>query len=268
MFKQLLFILSALCGIFSAFAAEPGPLKIIDLVPEGCAPVWQKTLQLSMQGKIRSADIRRTPAPAEKAVAELKSGKADFILIASDQVPGNFKGGILPFMREVAALYVNAVNPLKGVSMEQARSLLRDPRPVWQPLNGSPADIQRIGLKPERRAERETVIRLLGLKYADTAEEIFRVLTTPEIVLLVSGNQQAVGFGRLLPDFPVSVKTLEIDGAAPTLENLYSGKYPLQKLYVILYLENKSAEAGIFLQELNTAAFADLIADNGFFPAQ
>ncbi len=260
-------------GVNAAETADGGErssIRILDLVPEGCDPVRQLALQLALdeESGISDVQLERPEMTPAAAVAELKAGRVDFVLLAASQVPSEYRGPRRGLMREAGAIYVNGTNSLKSLTLPEARALLLAKRPVWEALNGSKADMQRIGVKFTRRSERETILRLLKLKRDAVAAEIFRLETTPEVVLLVGANPEAIGFGRLLAEYPVTVKALEIDGIAPTVDTLASGKYPLQCEYVVLSRETPGAAAARFAAAFDTAAFAALVADNGFFPVR
>ena len=261
------------CGVSAeetAGGGERSSIRILDLVPEGCDPVRQLALQLALdeESGISDVQLERTDMTPDAAVAELKAGRVDFVLLAASQVSPDYRGPRRGVMREAGAIYVNGANSLKSLTLPEARALLLAKRPVWEALNGSKADMQRIGVKFTRRSERETILRLLKLKRDDVAAEIFRLETTPEVVLLVGANPEAIGFGRLLAEYPVTVKALEIDGVAPTVDTVAEGKYPLQCEYVVLSRENPGASAAKFAAAFDTAAFAALVADNGFFPVR
>lgn len=261
------------CGVSAeetAGGGERSSIRILDLVPEGCDPVRQLALQLALdeESGISDVQLERTDMTPDAAVAELKAGRVDFVLLAASQVSPDYRGPRRGVMREAGAIYVNGANSLKSLTLPEARALLLAERPVWEALNGSKADMQRIGVKFTRRSERETILRLLKLKRDDVAAEIFRLETTPEVVLLVGANPEAIGFGRLLAEYPVTVKALEIDGVAPTVDTVAEGKYPLQCEYVVLSRENPGASAAKFAAAFDTAAFAALVADNGFFPVR
>lgn len=275
--KKFAMIAASLLLLTCGVSAEEMPgggertaVRILDLVPEGCDPVRQLALQLALdeESGISDVQLERTDMTPDAAVAELKAGRVDFVLLAASLVPPDYRGPRRGVMREAGAIYVNGANSLKSLTLPEARALLLAKRPVWEALNGSKADMQRIGVKFTRRSERETILRLLKLKRDDVAAEIFRLETTPEVVLLVGANPEAIGFGRLLAEYPVTVKALEIDGVAPTVDTVSAGKYPLQCEYVVLSRENPGTSAARFAAAFDTAAFAALIADNGFFPVR
>ena len=268
MLRRIAALFLAVSGFAQGLCAES--VRVLDLMPGGCAPLRQIALQLALDGEsgVDSVSVERPKNGVRAAIDEWAAGKADFILLAEDRIPDDCGGRRRPLLCEAAGIYVNSTNPVRGVTSAQARALLTAKRPVWQSLNGSAADIQRIGVKSER-GERETVTRMLNLKPEECSGEIFRVGTMPEAVLLVSVNENAMGFGRLLPEAPASVKALAVDGAAPTLDGLKSGAYPLRKVYVLLEREpHGSAAAGRFAAALESADFAALIAENGFFPVR
>lgn len=259
--KLLLTLLTAGTALW---AASAGTVRILDAAPGGGgAPVRQLAL---LQGLEKgSGEFRIETLPPEEALRQLEAGKADFVLVAESRIPDTFAGERRFYAALAAAVYLSTNNPAVTFTREQLASILTAERPEWTAYNGSPTEMHRLGLKP--RANGAGVAEaLIGLGKRKPAEGIFRVGSSRELLLLAGADSEAIAFGLLLPEVPVTVKTAAIDGVRPAPAEIAAGKYPLAVRCALLWKKNLSADAAEFLKRIDSKDFRDLVDEAEMLP--
>lgn len=229
-----------------------GELYLADAT--GGAPleaVFQASVNLAMADKLTVNMIRKLP---EEALAALDSGKFDGVIIDSRFVP---KRKTILLAAEALALYISAANPGAKISKIDVQEILSAPRPNWKNYNRLDFDIQRIVMKPLTPAGTLTR-RIFGNKVL--AEEIFSVDSYSSGFAFI--NTASVFFAQYIPQAPVEVKCMPVNGVMPTSADIISGKYPLTVKYVIAYRE-KSSGMEILLNELCKEKYRRQMIDSG-----
>ncbi len=240
-----------------------GAVRILDATPGGGAPVRQLALLHGLENS--SVKLSLETVSPETAVKQLEAGEADFVLIPMERIPKSFPGERRPYGALAAAVYLSANNPAATFTRKQLASILTAARPGWSAYNGSPTEMHRLGLKPRAngagRAE-----ALIGLDGGEPAAGIFRVGSSRELLLLAGADSEAIAFGLLLPELPVTVKAAAVDGVRPEPAEIAAGKYPLAVRCVLLWNRNLSAEAAEFLKRFDSADFRDLVEEAEMVP--
>ena len=201
----------------------------------------------------------------EDAVRQLEAGKADFALVAAGRIPKSFTGERRPYGALTAAVYLSANNPAATFTRKQLASILTAERPEWIAFTGSPTEIHRLGLRS--RANGSGIAEaLIDLGGKEPAAGIFRVGSSRELLLLVGADSEAIAFGLLLPEIPVTVKAAAVDGVRPDPAEVASGKYPLAVRCELLHRKSLSSEAAEFLKRFDSADFRDLVEEAEMMP--
>ena len=259
--KLLLTIFAAGTVLWSASA---GAIRILDAAPGGGgAPVRQLALLHGLEKGSVKLSVE-TVSPAE-AMKQLEAGKADFALVTDARIPKSFAGERRPYGALAAAVYLSVNNPAAAFTRKQLASILTAERPEWTAFNGSPTEIHRLGLKPRANGAglAEALIDLGG---KEPAAGIFRVGSSRELLLLAGADSEAIAFGLLLPEIPVTVKAAAVDGVRPDPANVASGKYPLSVRCVLLHPKSLSPEAADFLKRIDSTDFRDLVEEAEMMP--
>ena len=258
--KLLLTIFTAGTVLWSA-AVES--LRILDATPGGGTPVRQLALLHGLEKG--SVKLSVETVPPEDAVRQLEAGKADFALVAAGRIPKSFTGERRPYGALTAAVYLSANNPAATFTRKQLASILTAERPEWTAFTGSPTEIHRLGLRS--RANGSGIAEaLIDLGGKEPAAGIFRVGSSRELLLLVGADSEAIAFGLLLPEIPVTVKAAAVDGVRPDPAEVASGKYPLAVRCVLLHRKSLSSEAAEFLKRFDSADFRDLVEEAEMMP--
>lgn len=257
--KRLLTIFVAV----TAFLAAAGTVRILDATPGGGAPVRQLALLHGLEKGSGKLSVE-TVSPAD-AMKQLEAGKADFVLIGEARIPKSFAGARRPYGALAAAVYLSANNPAATFTRKQLASILTAERPEWGAYNGFPTEMHRLGLKPRANGAGlwSALIDLGGKK---VSAGFFRVGSSRELLLLAGADSEAIAFGLLLPEIPVTVKAAAVDGVRPAPAEIASGRYPLAVRCVLLHGKRLSGEAAEFLKRFDSADFRDLVEEAEMVP--
>lgn len=225
MMKKFFCLLMCCCA--AALYGAQG-LRIADAT--GGAPleaVMQAAVSLAMEGKLAVSMTRKLPS---KALEDLDAGKVDAVIIDRVFVPNRDQ---MPLAAEALALYISAANPGANVTKSQAGGILFAQRPNWKEINRLDLDIQRIVMKP--LSPSGTLIRrIFGNKTPD--HEIFKVDSFSSGFSFI--NTASIFFAQYIPQAPVEVKCLPVDGVLPTSAHIVEGSYPLSVHYVVVSRKN------------------------------
>ena len=213
--------------------------------------VFQASVNLAMADKLTVNMQRKLP---EEALAAMDSGKFDGVIIDSGFVPNR---ETIPLAAEALALYISTANPGAKVSKLDVQEILSAPRPNWKKYNRLNFDIQRITMKPLTPSG-TLIRRIFGDKVP--AEEIFSVDSYSSGFAFI--NTASIFFAQYIPQAPVEVKCMPVNGVMPTSADIVSGKYPLTVKYVIA-CQKKSAGLEILLNELGKEKYRRQMTGSG-----
>ena len=133
------------------------------------------------------------------------------------------------------------------------------PRAQWELVGGSASTIHRYGVS----SRDGKLVGATMLKLDLRAREITALSTMGEAIILAENDPAALVWGPFMPDLPITVVALEVDGASPTRANIRSGAYPLSiKRFAVSSAEPGRA-AREFLALLRSGEFARLLEEDG-----
>lgn len=199
---------------------------------------------------------------AEIALDKLNAGDFDVVLVNGGDLPPKYRPAAFRYATGACIAVVCIKNPLRGVSLKELRMLVDVPRPNWELVGGSAADIRRYGVADRNGAP--VGAKLLNLELR--AREMLTFSTMNEAVLLAENDPEALVWGPFMPELPITVVALKVDGVAPTRANIRSGRYPLSIGRFAVGSANPGEAAKAFLKMLRSAEFARLAEDDGEIP--
>lgn len=122
---------------------------------------------------------------------------------------------------------------------------------------------------------RGAFIELFGVEEENEAgEKVDNTIATADItnstaVMLTSVAQNTAAIGYIsLGSLDDSVKALEIDGAAATVENIENGSYAISRPFNIATKEGLSEVAQDFVQFILSSDGQAVVAENGYIPVE
>jgi len=165
--------------------------------------------------------------------------------------------------QDALSVFVNAANPVRGLSSEQLRGLFDGSIRSWAGLGGDDLEVIVIVRPPwsgTHRFFRDHVLK--GQPYAAGARTL---PTTTEILESVRSDPRAVGYGGLAYRLP-GTDTCAVDGAPPTVETVRSGRYPLARYLAFYTVEVPAGLAKSFIDFCQGADGQAVVAEVGYIP--
>ena len=225
-FKRIIFSILLLILTIPLYGAEK--LRIGDAT--GGAPMEAVRLTaLDLAKLFPDAEITIVRMKFDKAFAELQTGDLDIVFAEHRFIPASFNGVRKNWAAEALAFYVDAVNPLRELSLKELRTIWQAGNPVWRPYNGMPADIHRIAVSQGNDLRLEEIFIGTSDK---SSKNIFRTSSLETAFLYLS--PAALICGSYRPERATALIALKIDGVSPTFASVANGKYPLSLRYELL----------------------------------
>ena len=218
-----------------------------------------------------------------KAYRKLVDGECDIIFVAGpskEQEEYAKEQGVelvyTPIGREAFVFFVNPKNPIDGMTLEQIRSVYSGRITRWADLgvrglgkilafqrsegSGSQTALERfvMGDTPLMPAEKEKVMGGMG--------------GIVEQVSSYRNHRNAIGYSfrfyctGLMRDF--DVKLLEIEGVAPTVENIENGTYPLASYFYAVTRSDADENTLRLLDWILSPQGQELVEKSGYTPLE
>ena len=167
---------------------------------------------------------------------------------------------MVPVCYDAFVFLVNSGNPVEGLTAEQIRSVYTGMTRDWAALGGDPGLI-RAYQRPHGSGSQTAMEELVMDGYPLTAEENYISDGMADLIAQVGNydnGRESIGYSYLYYVDALyksgSLKVLNVDGVAPTPENLRSGAYPYTVYYYAVYVKGNE----------NAARFTDwLTSDEG-----
>jgi phosphate transport system substrate-binding protein len=201
------------------------------------------------------------------AAGEAEIAAASRPLLAAEVVAIYDRFGSLGVRHLVAqdalSVFVNAANPVRGLSSEQLRGLFDGSIRSWAGLGGDDLEVIVIVRPPwsgTHRFFRDHVLK--GQSYAAGARTL---PTTTEILEFVRSDPRAVGYGGLAYRLP-GTEACAVDGTPPTVETVRAGRYPLARYLAFYTVEVPAGLAKSFIDYCQGADGQAVVADVGYIP--
>jgi phosphate transport system substrate-binding protein len=205
------------------------------------------------------------------AVEVVSSGLADMAMISRELDPNERKPAIAYRLVADDGLVVAVCRGtgVKAVTSQQLRDI----------YSGRIRNWARLGAKPE-------TITVLDRGETDAAKGVFRrfvlgakLKVTPlaitlrsqgDVLQAIQGTPGAIGYFSLGDSASLGDKVdrLSLDGVAPTLENVASGRYKMIRQVGLVYRTDAASELSGLLGLIGTQRVAGMLAAKGYTPAE
>lgn len=170
------------------------------------------------------------------------------------------------------AVFVNESNPIAGLTHQQVTAIYAGQINRWAALDKAAADerIVRVG-KLTGRSTRGLFDGFFGLQGQDYPAGTHMIGANIAGILYVGIDPLAIGYvsiGSLdhAQKFGAPVKVLPIDGVAPSMEAVASGRYPYRRPLNLVTRGPAQGEALRFIQWLQSPPGRQVVAAEGFLP--
>lgn len=216
----------------AAFAASQpltwsGDIVSAHAVVEGLARAWQRSGHGRMSG---------SPFNTDAGIDAVSSGRADIAgsVRGSDGSAEDSRLSFTPVAWDGLVIITGAGNPVNGLTLKQLHDIYYGLITNWNQVGGPDAPIHVVAVaSPDDGVEYSLRQLLFGRGNQPVAAPRL-YLTTTDLEQGVALDSQALGVATLSSVLGnPRLKMLRIDGSAPTLSSVASGRYPL---YTPIYL--------------------------------
>ena len=269
---------TALYPVYSAFVKAVYPVDYDNfIINNGDAQVKEKENEAIPAKPVANEILACTNT--DGAFRRLITGEADIIFIAKPSEAqlqmakdAGLELKLTPIGREAFVFFVNVKNPVNGLSINNIKRIYSGEVTNWRELGGKNAKI-RAFQRPENSGSQTALIRFMG----DTP-----LMTPPTedvaggmggIISRVSSYRNydnAIGYSFLFFATEMvndnKIKLLELNGVAPTRENVANRTYPYAAEFYAITAETKNPNAEIFIDWMLSEQGQYLIEKTGYTP--
>ena len=223
-----------------------------------------------------SAEMYRDVAPdvrvlvsgvgSSAGIESVSTGSSDIGTSSRDLKPEEEDYGLVdtPIAYDAIAVIANPSNTVTSLTKQQVKEIFQGKIRDWSQVGGKSGPIHLVN-RDEASGTREAFSKIV--MDAEPFDPTAAVLPgTGQVRAVVSDAPGAIGyisFGFVTP----SVKTIAIDGVAPSKESVFSGAYPVQRT---LHFFTKGAPVepakGYIDYVLSDAVQQSVVQDAGFLP--
>lgn len=251
--KRLTLTLLSFCALCLGAAEK---LRITDATGSEGSAILRLAAEL---GQKHDLEISIHSLEASAALEKLDAGETDLVLLNGSDLPGERRPNSCRYSTAAYIAVVNRKNPLRRLGAADLKMIFGVPRPKWELVGGSAADIHRLAVRA--RNERFAGEKTLGAPMPSGG--IFLLDTTEEALTLAENDPEVLLWSAYVPDLPRDVVAVEADGVAPTRSDIRSGRYPFGIPRFAVFPAAPSAAAREFLMMLGSGSFAKMLEDDG-----
>ena len=172
------------------------------------------------------------PTGSGSGIKAVQEGRCDIGLSSRDlkesEKAAGLTGTVLAY--DGIAIIVNPKNPVTDLSMETIAKIYTGQITNWSELGGNDAEIVLIG----REAGSGTRSGFESITGTEDACKYRQELTsTGDVITTVAQNPGAIGYASVA-SVKDSVRSLKVDGVAPTEETIKDGSYVVQRPFLLV----------------------------------
>lgn len=214
-------------------------------------------------------DIKVTynPTGSSSGIQAAAEGRCDIGLASRDlkeEETADLQGTVVAI--DGIGIIVHPDNPVTDLTIEQIGDIYKGKITNWKEVGGSDTPIVCIG-REAASGTRDGFEEVTGTK--DNCKYSQELTSTGDVVQTVLGNPNAIGYASVA-SVNDTVKTVSVEGILPTIENIQSGDYKVQRNFVLVTRKDTPlSEAAQEFFDYATSSQADsLITDAGAVPVK
>jgi phosphate transport system substrate-binding protein len=165
-------------------------------------------------------------------------------------VPEERRVKLTPVAWDALVVIVHKDNPVSNMTMNQLRDLYKGKITNWKQLGGKDAPVELYVRKGKISGVGRTLREILFANYDEefVAKYVVEESATLEKDMVTNPNGVGVTGVSSARKLGASAKILNLEGKAPTYENIRDGNYVLYRpLYMVTHLQNRNPEVQKFI---------------------
>ena len=164
--------------------------------------------------------------------------------------------------KDALSIYVHPDNPVKNLTIREIRQIYSGNIDNWSQVDGDDASIQLLNRRPTSGTFayfQEHVLE--GLPYSATGEAL---ATTKAVIETVAEHEYAIGYGGIA--YEADVYHIDINGVAPTRENVMNDTYPITRYLYLYTVDTPRGKTKNFINWVLSEHGQDIVKWVGYFP--
>lgn len=214
-----------------------------------------------------NADIQVSGGGSGVGATSVIGGTADIGMLSRDLKASEKEGNTLKEFvvgKDGIALVGHPSNTVSDLSLEQVKAIYQGTITNWKDVGGADSEIVLIG-RDSSSGTREFFTEFV-LDKEDAAKEMQELNSNGAVAQAVSITPGAIGYVSLeyVDD---SLKAFSIGGVAPTVENVISGVYEINRPLLMVTNGEPEGLAADYLAFILSEEGQQILKDSGFIPA-
>ncbi len=183
----------------------------------------------------RGIKVTYNPTGSGAGIQAVSSGRCD-IGLASRELKTEEKAALDSTVLAIdgIAIIVNTENSVADLTMEQVRKIYTGEIKNWSEVGGNDATVVLIG-REAASGTRDGFESVTGTKGNCTYTQ--ELTSAGDVIQTVAGNPNAIGYTSLAA-VKKTVKTVRVEGIAPSKESIQSGNYKIQRNFLMITPKN------------------------------
>ena len=214
-----------------------------------------------------NADIQVSGGGSGVGATSVIGGTADIGMLSRDLKASEKEGNTLKEFvvgKDGIALVGHPSNTVSDLSLEQVKAIYQGTITNWKDVGGADSEIVLIG-RDSSSGTREFFTEFV-LNKEDAAKEMQELNSNGAVAQAVSITPGAIGYVSLeyVDD---SLKAFSIGGVAPTVDNVISGIYEINRPLLMVTNGEPEGLAADYLAFILSEEGQQILKDSGFIPA-
>lgn len=222
-------------------------------------------LSEAFQEKYPNVTVTYNPTDSGSGITAVTEGNCD-IGLASRNLKDEEKNGLTSTTVAIdgIAMIVNTANEVSDLSLDQIAKIYTGEITNWKDVGGADQEIVVIG-REAGSGTRDGFESITGT--SDKCQMDQELTSTGAVIQAVGANEAAIGYASLAA-VDDTIKTLTVEGAAPSEETVLDGTYKIQRNFNMITNDSKelSPAAQAFLDFATSLEAASLIEAAGAVP--
>ena len=222
-------------------------------------------LSEAFQEKYPNVTVTYNPTGSGSGITAVTEGNCD-IGLASRNLKDEEKNGLTSTTVAIdgIAMIVNTANEVSGLSLDQIAKIYTGEITNWKDVGGADQEIVVIG-REAGSGTRDGFESITGT--SDKCQMDQELTSTGAVIQAVVANEAAIGYASLAA-VDDTIKTLTVEGVAPSEETVLDGTYKIQRNFNMITNDSKelSPAAQAFLDFATSLEAASLTEAAGAVP--
>lgn len=223
-------------------------------------------LSEAFQEKYPNVTVTYNPTGSGSGITAVTEGNCD-IGLASRNLKDEEKNGLTSTTVAIdgIAMIVNTANEVSDLSLDQIAKIYTGEITNWKDVGGADQEVVVIG-REAGSGTRDGFESITGT--SDKCQMDQELTSTGAVIQAVGANEAAIGYASLAA-VDDTIKTLTVEGVAPSEETVLDGTYKIQRNFNMITNDSKelSPAAQAFLDFATSLEAASLIEAAGAVPA-